>query len=444
MLVLRGAGLGDLGVRAGGGGAFEVTPTTGWTAGPAGTPGWNRFGIHHVTKELAAFWSTRRTAIRAELATSGMLKPCADVIGSGKARAYCASEARVGHMRILDPIGLIVELGVPLSPEFLAAGKIDSAYTPNQEQQFLADLAIYLTSQIYLTAILLADRSQPGSPIVTYAPDSSLLLFQDINDRLVSSEMQSRVDKTDHSIDGFIGRHPEFALSVPGYSMNPIEPTPDERRNAGGLRAYYKRGGFLLVRPVAEGRWIAARAGLAWNTGYCMCGDGPMATIKRAAGEGFGWDVYVTVGSQYKIKITPHDAPFWSEAATFAGTVMRELASFLCANRTTLQQLNTGTLLKDICVDVNGKTCNKGTQGCYCTPPTGTQQVVVGVANAGLSYWCSKIEPGINPPKQTPFIPPPPPPVPWTPPLWLVGVAGAALGAMLAWRKPVVASSRRS
>jgi hypothetical protein len=266
----------------------------------------------------------------------------------------------------------------------------------------------------------------------------------------LTGDLQRIVDRSTWSILGFInhikglakhGRTPaDYVTHVPDYSLNPIAPTEAELTGHGGLRAYYKRGGFLINARLARGESPCAEGFPTWNTGYCLCApNGPAATYDSTPiASGVIWQTFVTVGPLYKLRMVPKDPSKFQRTISLIAKGMKELAGFVCDNRTTLQQLNTN-LLAEVCHDVNIKPCTKGTQGCYCTPPTSTQQAAVGVANAGLSVWCTYFEPKINPP-QTPFNPPPPPIA--GPPAWmkfvpwiLGGLAAGAGGAFVLARR---------
>lgn len=394
----------------------------------------SRRTLNTMIAQFVERWAARRHDVIMGLYATDQVKPCVDVMGA-RADAWCKAEFARGNFRVLDPIGVIVELGVAFSPEELSAGFLERAYTPTPEQQFMADIVVYGTSQLRLAFTAAAGAFKiagdlPSSTDFWLSPLYALLGNTDPDNEFLRSVGRSQL-----SIQQFIKNHPSFTYEVPGFSLNPDPPTTDELTQEGGLLAYYRRGGYLLSTECAAGTVPSSLAGITWNTGYCACGEGgtPMATFKRAAGEGFGWDVYVTVGPQYKIRITPHDAPWWSEAASFVAGKLKDLAKFICSNREIIQQVNSGVLLKEICTNPDGTPCTKGAAGCTCTQPTTVQQGAVGVANVVMGAWCSRVETW-DKPKETPFTPPPPEvkAVRW--PFVVTGLVGAIVGGLFASR----------
>jgi hypothetical protein len=380
----------------------------------------------------------RRTSIVRALVATGQLQPCETVMGA-RAGVYCKDELGPReNLRLLDPIGVILECGVPFTPDELKAGYLERDFTPNAEQRFWLDMIIYAASQRSLVA---GQLSMPSTELYVRP------IWQQIAHP--TGDLQKMINKVDWSVSETISRfrikgsdwdprdgEPVFTTHLPGFSLNPIAPSDAELNGKGGLRAYYGRGGFLLDRQISNGRLAAATSGVSWNTGYCACGNGtPMATFDRATGEGFGWESYITIGEPtYRLRIRPKDAPMWSEAASWAANKMKDLMGFMCSNKDMIQQLNTGVVGKELCHDVNGKPCEKAGPGCYCTQPTGGQSAALAVANAGLSVWCAA---PWMPKQETPFTPPPPPAIEAkSPPWWLVGLGGAAIGAIAAALAP--------
>lgn len=397
----------------------------------------SRRTVNALLQQFVARLATRRHDTIMALYASDQVKACADVMGKARATPFCKAEFASGNYKVLDPIGVIVELGVPFSPEELGAGRLERVYTPTEDQRFLADLVVYGASQRFIANLLkpgaLSALPDPGDP--WRSPLYALLASVDPN-----STFMQYFCCTTLSVQQLIDRFPTCKISLPNYSLNPDPPTRAELTEPGGLRAYYQRGGYILSTLAANGAEAVARASITWNTGYCACPDTvtgggvPLATFNRAAGEGFGWDVRLTIGPQYKIRITPHDAPWWSEAASFVAGKLMDLAKFVCANREVIQQVNSDVLLKELCTGPDGRPCTKGAAGCTCTKPTTIQQSAVGVANTAMAAWCSRIAEAWGPKAETPFTPPPPPISPARWPLVVTGLLGAIVGGVVAAR----------
>lgn len=398
--------------------------------------------IEERRQKLRTTMDARLHNVVVALINTGQVKTCVEVSSRSETAATheagvrCRHAMGAGNFKLLDPIGVIVELGVPFSPDELAAGRLERTYAPDVEQRFIVDLLIYTQSQ--RTLLKAIGWSLPHGE---WGPDVPDYLTSPVYAEFGrDGELQRGIDRSNASINQFISNAPEYTFSLDNYGLNPPAPTQDELTQPGGLKGFYRRGGYLINRQIADGTRRVGELqtrgyyGLRWNTGYCACANGtPIATYQVAPKSGSGWDVYVAVGPQYKIVIKPGDTPFWSGAVGWLAEGMRELGSFICQNQPVIQQLNKDVLLKELCHDVAGKPCAKGTKGCYCSSPTNTQQAAVGVANAGIGLWCARAAEWLSPKKEeTPFTPPQMAPValPWTSFVpWVLGGLLAGAGA---------------
>lgn len=401
------------------------------------------------------------------------IRSCAFWRGRGSASKTEPWLAQQGF-DILTPPGVINIYGIPFPVEELKAGTLTRTLTPTPEQRLLIDWAVYVKSQA-LVAGLLAGKGCGKNVDVnmdhtwgSYTnQDPAALVLRAIADHGANGSIRAIVLACDGGSSSSA-----FTTYIDGYSLNPVQPTNEEWNDAGGLRRYYERGGFLLSQAVVNGKIKADSAasqggfptGIRYSIGYGLCpdptsdfwniavgrayqpgdfaqGGTPISVVQGNDGDGKGWNVWVlngrsasspTKGDHYTVSITPTDIGNVNKVIGAIAKVMDSIYKLICTLAPVSQPIAQETLLKELCVDGNGKTCAKGSPGCKCTQPSTAQKDAVGVGTAVMNYACGKLAETNQPIPPPPAQLPPPPPVVtagWTPPWWLIGLAGLGAGA---------------
>jgi hypothetical protein len=411
---------------------------------PKGPVGWNRFGLDRKMRDERAQATARARAFSDKLlATYADKIPDATAIEGKVGGAQACRQARLtpdnpSSTRILYPLGVLEVLGVPFTADHWKddpTKTLERTYAPTPNQQWLADVQIYTTSQRALAKAvgkelasewdlpnLWLDLAQPAVPGKT-APRG----IQRVIDQKLAG----------YSVDGLL-KGGRWTISHPGYSLNPIPPTPEERTGKGGLRAYYARGGYVLELDALNGKRRLQARRLNLPVGYMRC-----TTTQNAKGDivpepapfvtpevysnighyGEGWDVFVTVGPEYKLRVEARDPDWWTEGR---GWVLSKIASIpgqVCKRQELIQ---TATSLY---------------------PPTGPEKVAVDMGRSYLAKTCAGQAP--TPKDQQSFVPPPPEPPGKEPPphvedvpvglsplqLGGLAVAGVLAGVLIAKRR---------
>lgn len=393
-----------------------------------------------------------------------------NVFSASKMEPYRAQQG----FDILTPPGVINVYGIPFAIDELQAGKLQRTLIPSPEQKFLIEWAIYVKSQA-LVAGLIAGKGC-GKNVDVYmdhtwgsytSQDPTALVLRAIDDHGNGAPVKTIIGACD-------GGDPTVAFTtyIEGFSLNPIQPTSDEWNNAGGLKRYYARGGYLLSQAVINSKIKVDTAasqggfptGLRFGIGYGLCPDTssawwagspasaygpndfaeggmPISVVQGNDGDGKGWNIWLfsgrAAGSQtkddhYTISVTPTDIGNVNKVVGAIGKVLGAVFKLICTLAPISRPIAQETLLRELCTDANGKTCAKGSPGCKCTAPTTAQKDMVGVASGVLNFACGKLvetqQPIPPPPAQ---LPPPPPPGPtgWSMPWWLAGLLGLGAGA---------------
>jgi len=318
--------------------------------------------------------------------------------------------------------GTFLIAGVPFHAGEIKDGRYDKAYKPTNEQRYLAERYIITGSQqVY---------AQKFGP---WFLKSAL--------RLGGSKGPSiRQAWTEIGVRTF---------NV-NLAFNPIQPTVDEFNNAGGLFAWFERGGYPLMLDVLTGQanasneaisptvcasiLCAAGSGISCNAGFItktggICGvDSPCSQNPSDGSASFflRFAVDPTPGGDF------HIALIWDKPSTiekigyYMSAALSKLADALCAVQPQAQEQEQ-KLLAEKCIDGKNKPCKKGATGCKCvTPPTSTA-IAVGATNYYTAQWCKSWQnQGQKPPLPQPSpIPNPPKPFPWG---WVIaGTIGAGL-----------------
>lgn len=417
-----------------------ITAATGYKPGSAppvstgrtGPVGWTRWGLDQVkSTQLHQPWERRILGIQAALlAKYGAQIPTAETLyGKAWGKSYCEMAATSGYVDMLNPIGVISVLGVPFTPDKFKDNPqavLEQTFTPTAEQKFIIDWQIYAAGQQALARRF--NRELKGG---TAMYQDLVVPTQGIQRILATTGKAYSVNWATH--DG------QLVTTFPGFLFPSIEPTEAERTQAGGLAAFYARGGFLLDRNHLEGKSKINTTTLQWGEGYFLCPNGrvAMATKKNRGDNGYGWQVYVKVSpTTYAMRVSARDAPWYVELRDGIGNLMASVPGVLCASKDVIQAAN-ADLVAEICLDKAGKPVAKGTPGATCTSPTTSAQVAVGAGNAYLNFWCGRVTatPPLRPqpfaPQRDDLDPPPSSAAPWG---WLVA-GGLVVGAFALTRK---------
>lgn len=392
---------------------------------------WTRQRIDYGKNVLTARWERRIHEMQAQLLMqwSAYLQPA-----QGAQKMSCRIGAKRGFEQMLYPIGVTAALGVPFTiAEVKGKDSIVRDYTPDYDQRFEADFAIYATSQRLLAGLFSSGFWGGDSQKLGLSDGNDLYL--DLVDPNRGIGKLAREKFGDRSIRDAMTSG-EWTYNIDTFGMNPIPPTPEEITDKGGLRSYYERGGYLINFAVARGKFPAASVGLLYSTGYVLCDGVPAPTIGSASA--LKYQVFVTVGPSYRIELHEAERGLASKAVSAVASVMKTLESVICSSQDVLANISNTTLLADDCQDVNGKPCKKGSTGCYCIPPPQRAVSAVQAGNALVGAWCGRnttitTQPG----QQAGFVPPPPtvfnPPPPLGAsmiPTWLLVLGGFSLGAV--------------
>ena len=297
---------------------------------PVGPAGWNRWGIDRGKFQ---FWTVPRDA-----AVEAVQKLYKQKIGGSLKEKFgnvCERAKRTGFEDILHPIGVASLLGVDV-----AAGKLNAAvqeasgfsiaYKPNPWQQWEADLAIYYASQRKFLSgtghMHPTDRESAGELMG--------LLVKPI----------TAVTGAARSVNAAKGG--DYTTFIPGYGLNPIQPTEQELTGPGGMNSYWARGGFLLDKSLVTGAWMRSmetnKPG-AWtlyvNNGYGLC-DGKVITTVTGFPENRAWNVGIKIdaaGTYYMtVKLAGDN---WQEFKDQLRGAAKEIEGFLCRNQDVLRGL---------------------------------------------------------------------------------------------------------
>jgi hypothetical protein len=355
----------------------------------------------------------------------------------------------VDPVNLLRPLGVIQRLGVTFGPTEVKEGNptfpkeatFERTYRPTADQTFLADRAVYVRSQLMIAEsptykVDLSERKNLEQILASNDTSIGLIGLLTRHDPLPSLSTYMNFYK---SADG----GPWLETNIPGFSLNPIPPTYTELNKEGGALAYYKRGGYLISRDIAQGRKPVEQRSLTFSDGVCWINAGEGCNSITGGGapvssqhyiEG-SWLSFVTVkpSGERTLRVQRKEV---GAAGKISGAI-RSLANALkpafCTALPMMTGYNAG-LVTEACYDNStNKTCKKGAPNCVCVMPTGAQAIGVTAANAMLTNLCGKL----NPP---PVVTAPPPPVQLPPafkvtPLMLL-LGAAALGAIVITRKP--------
>jgi len=302
---------------------------------PVGPAGWSRWGID---RGKYRFWIAPQDA-----AVEAVQKLYKQKIGSSLKEKFgnvCERAKRAGFEDILHPIGVASLLGVDV-----AAGKLNAAvqeasgfsiaYKPNPWQQWQADLTIYYASQrkfLGAMGFMHSDNRETWGKLMG-------LLVSPIPE----------VTGTARSVNTAKGGY--YTTFIPGYGLNPIQPTEEELTGPGGMNSYWARGGFLLDKSLVTGAWMRSaetnKTG-AWklyiNNGYGLC-DGKVITTVTGFPENRAWNVGLKIdaaGTYYMtVKLAGDD---WQAFKDTLRGAAQEIEGFLCRNQDVLRGLGTSTM----------------------------------------------------------------------------------------------------
>lgn len=259
-------------------------------------------------------------------------------------------------------------------------------------------------------------------------------------------------DEINPSVDEMLTLMPDMMLFSINFELNPIQPTPTERTQKGGWRAWITRGGYPLSRVVVTGKEPCSDAlGMSFcKSLLCQCPSIPtdraptafphpsclsegVDTLTGKTGSGF-WP-YVSIPQdkvrpEVQLSLVFNEAGALKKFAEAMAKVFTALAGAMCANQGIAQNAVAAASNKEMCVDQSGKACTKGAPGCVCNKPPIEGQIGAGVFNGAMSLWCQGwlSENLPNPVDSMPVVDPPPPAEagkPW----WAIVGAGLLIGA---------------
>lgn len=443
---------------------------------PTGPAGYTRWGIQTLRRDRWIDDLSRARGMQAFLEASyGPQILDASLIGSTRIKCNITTSSMAAVVQGLNtPIGVINVLGLLFTIVDLNTPDVtfQRTYTPNEDQRFNSDVALYLASQRSLfyeaTHVNIADlpesvgMERSESILSTWDNPGASLASADIDAHLAAASrmmnlsgvtLQKLMDGTatvpGRGVVGPYFNGGKYVASLPGYSMNPIQPTPEELASADGLRMYYARGGFLLREAYATGaEAIVSKAALQWTAGYFRCGkwtstNEVLPYENWPYGDGAGWTIQQAISADGSItmRISPSDVSWRNKVLGALATVMKELASMICASSSIIEHMNSAAASATGCTDtVTGAACKAGAKNCKCSKPSVTQETAAGVANGLVTLWCgmNQITNAGGRPPATPFTPPAAgggePPVTVIP--WWAVVLGLGAGAYAYSRKP--------
>lgn len=439
-------------VQSGGGGAasshaggFSITPHT-----------WQQVVIESnpIRGMDGPQWESTLAAWRANVAAAASVLGGCDpgALTDGGTSCYYGRFTPLVSWNPLDPVellppGIFSVYGVPFGAYEIQGGKFVRTTVPTSRQRRDMEWAVIHASQVHLF----------GNPSRQTRIDQRFL-----DDGLIMTALRRVYGFTKApallprlSVNAVIDLVPDVMLFSINFERNPVQPTPTERTDEGGFYAWVARGGYPLSRAVVTGRLATSAAiGLQFCGGFeCACPSSganagfpscvPMGFTKNGIGEakpGEGaFHPYVTipqdkVRSDVQLSLV-HDDPAWiSKVGNIGAKILNELFGVFCANQGFTQEKLT-SMMKERCVNAQGKTCVKGTPGCVCTTPGATQQASVGLFNAAMQMGCASWAKGNLPDAivNLPPVAPPPDPdaIPWYArvPWWAVSIGGLVVGA---------------
>jgi hypothetical protein len=407
---------------------------------PTGAYGYTRQGLDTIKGNWYRELDRRVAVMKDELIKlfAGTLPPAEAIFTNPVER--CRFAAQRGFTDTLYPIGVATELGVQFIPSMFQAedeATFTQSYTPDKDQRFLADWAIYEESQRQLVNYFI----HPGEFVrvdfpgigESYRMATNADLFVDLIDP--SRGLQRAVDAADakfghpslNDLLKVVDKNGAHVFTVArenvqatgydfpaGFTTTPIPATDDELTKPGGLKAYYARGGFVLDRRVLDGRLPVHQTDLRFGKGYFLCGDTPAMEVVTLSGENaYGYNVYVTVGDpNYTMRIEAIDAPWYSEAYGAIKDTILAVARLFCGNKAQIAA------------------------GVSKVPPVTPVTAIVTVAVVAAAHLCGDPDAPLPPSATTPPpIPPPPPPISLGLAGWQIAalaILGASVGYVLA------------
>jgi hypothetical protein len=271
--------------------AKGVTPVTmtGGTTDPA------------VSAARADAW---RAKVRAAAAASGMPQCPAGAVTDNGASCYYGRgaagqyvEEADGKIQLLPPGTFHVD-GVIFGVSDMVNGRFSKAFKPTATQRKLIEWSVIRRS---------AQRILGENATRALAPFGGK----------VSSDGNP-------SVDTVLARVPEIALFWVNFDRNPIQPTPTERTQPGGWKAWISRGGYPLSREVLTGKVSVSEGALGiefCSSIMCQCptSQGKESGTGRAITVG-GFPACVPMGfTKDGIGKAENEGSFWPYVAVHQG-----------------------------------------------------------------------------------------------------------------------------
>lgn len=313
--------------------------------------------------------------------------------------------------------GTFVAYGVAFRIDEIKNGRYDRAFPPDDDQRRMFELQIFIRSQQRQQTELRLGNLYIANPAAL-------------------------------SVDAITGSNPNLMTYVVNFSLNPIQPTVDERTTQGGFGRWIARGGYFILRDIVTGKAAAFSDNIMLSTCMsilCACGTAPSCIRAGIGKDGVsknpddtygGWKVYMAIDphlpGNFHLALIYDDPAWYTKMGTALGHAMESLAGLLCGSAPITKEL-LNSAVAEKCIDAKGVTCIKGKPGCKCSKPPSSAQASVNLLNFSMQTWCA----GWSQEYQQP--PPEEPPSPIQPPqpfkAWWLVVGGGVLAGMLYYAK---------
>jgi len=403
----------------------------------------------------ASEYSARYREQVAALATS--LPPCPEEARTdGGTQCYNAFYAPLstpsGNGPELLAPGTFEVYGVPFTPAELSNGKLVRTLKPTPEQRKRLELTVIRGSLEHLFGDPNSVMNPIRRPLVGSGAIRKVLLGRGI--------MNPESFAAEASVDTMIAVAPFIKLYALNFVRNPLQPTPAQRTQPGGWKSWIESGGYPLSDGVIHGKTrvdgarplqfcasilcACPNAALTGGAAAPSCKPGVLKVDGRVANFYPYVSVYQDLANPYFSVTLVYDEPAWiTKVGEAAAGVMQKLAGLTCANAG-MAQAQMAAMLETYRT-ADGRSCAKGSAGCFKVQPSATTTGSVSLFNAYMSRWCAEWAKEYAPKLPLPAPEPLPPPdqqheLPEKEGLtrgqWIaLGLAGLAVGAMFTKRR---------
>ncbi len=359
-----------------------------------------------------------------------------------------------GQVALLPPL-VFAAFNIPIAISELKGDRFTFNAPPTKTQRLLLERAIIVRSQKRVFGSRAGENRNYPMGVNNVLGTTDGPLMKAIGARYnspIAAKLATIALKL--SVNDVLGMMPDIMLFSINFETNPIQPTPSERTQEGGWRAWLSRGGYPLSRVVVTGKEPASdpiafsfcksllcqcqtsgvnQYGIA-NTPHPSCLSESIDTLIGKTGGGF-WP-YISIPQDAKrpevaLSLVFNEAAWITKLGEKMASVLKAIAGAMCANQGIAQSAVASAANKEICADASGKACTKGTPGCKCNKPPIEGQIGAGVFNGGMALWCQGwLGENLPDPIESLPVPDPPPPAEDTSkPWWAIVGAGLLLGA---------------